>query len=130
CSYFVTHMDTVECRYRTMTIALGDGSINNAPPWTPCPLYADNDSTRSDLFGSLSKLTGRKASAILRFTRSVKVTVGFRYFIKRMAFLLVNGLVFNAATRTPYPRHADNNWMRLALFGTLLKQTGRKTFVT
>jgi hypothetical protein len=46
--------------------------------------------------------------------------------IKKMAFLLGNGFVLSAETRTPYLHHADNNWMGLDLFGTLSKRTGRK----
>jgi len=38
--------------------------------------------------------------------------------IRKMAFALGNGFKFNAATRTPYLHHADNNWMSLDLFGT------------
>src|SRR5262249_15228361 len=47
-----------------------------------------------------------------------------------MAFALGNGFKFNAATRTPYLHHANNNWTSLDLFGTHLKRTGQKASVT
>ena len=37
---------------------------------------------------------------------------------KKMAFASGNGFVFNAATRTPYLHHADNNSTSLDLSGS------------
>src|SRR5262249_1415487 len=109
-----------------MALVLGNGLKKDAATRTPYLHHADNNWMSLDLFGTLSKRTGRKACATLRPTSRAKVTVAFHNPTKQMALVLGDGLETNAATRTPYLHHADNNWMSLDLFGTLSKRTGRK----
>src|SRR5262249_36801405 len=111
-----------------MALASGNGSLGSAKAKTRklCLRRGGNNWTSLDLFGTLTKPTGRTASAICRCTRSAKVIVAFLRDIKKMVFDLGNGLVFNAATRIPYLHHADNNWTSFDLFGMHAKPLGRK----
>jgi Helicase conserved C-terminal domain len=117
-------------KHREGILRLGEWSVYSAILKTQCLLNADSGWMQSDLFGTHTKALGTNGLDCCNVSKNARDTATCLLNITKELLSWGNGSSLNARSKTPQCQmNANIGLVRLVLFGTHSKPTGKKDFL-